>query len=129
MVMDDNWGESNSRSEAEPAWVSATLRLLPAPVFAVTAAIGCLIVAVIFLIQALIHGDNTYWCLFGLFVFSSAVISAASIKRRRRQSDSDVSISVLPRLISLLATAAPSGRSRANCSSLYRVRRDAPACP
>ena len=79
MVMDDNWGESNNRlPKTEPSWVSATLRLLAAPIFAVTAVIGCLIVAVIFLIQSLVHGGITYWCFFGLFVFLSAVVSAAS---------------------------------------------------
>ena len=90
--MDDNVGESTSKlSKAEPAWVSTTLRFLPAPVLAVTTVIGCLIVAAIFLIQSLIHGDITYWFLFGLLAFFAAVVSAASVVRRGAHRGTSVS--------------------------------------
>lgn len=81
--MDDSVGESNiTLSKTEPTWVSTTLRLFPAPIFAVTTIIGCLIVAAIFLIQSFIHGDVIYWFIFGLFAFIPAVVAAASIARR-----------------------------------------------
>jgi hypothetical protein len=65
----------------EPAWVTAILKYFPAPIYAVCAAIGGLLVGAIFLINAVIHGEVLLWVVKGGLGIFSLLVTVASLLR------------------------------------------------
>lgn len=69
---------------AEPSWVRATLRPLPAPIYAVTSIFAAGVFAAIFLIQALVHRQAVYWWLTGVSATLAVFICVATSLRLQR---------------------------------------------
>jgi hypothetical protein len=67
--------------EGEPAWVTASLKFFPAPIYAMCAALGGVLVGAIFLINALIHGEVLLWVVTAVLGIFSLLVTIASLVR------------------------------------------------